>query len=389
MKKYLLFSTISLLFFTSVISCSSEKVVEGKEIFVKVSQEIRVYYAETDLSSAYPFPHSTFLDDDTMLSYNMIRISIDTLFFEGDSLKVIAGNFLKNDGPRKVEGLSNIVRTSSGLALFNAKNIMIDQDGFSDIVNHRLVNSPLFDNSVFFGLNHGVSFYMDHFFRGYDQKREKLLFFAENFHTKEFKLVSFDLSNGEFSELPMWADAELIRKNEVRHEGVSKNYMPFIYVFRDQLVISYNYSSEFVLIDLNSFEVSKKRFPSSLFPLSKTVRIDIPESLEVGNRKDFMEVMKIMGEWDQDVAFGNFESLPNSKGFCRLVKSPQSRIEDIEQLNLEIFDQSFEKVGEVNLTEINANLSTFFFAYGGRLFFKAKNQDNENYLSYYFVEVDF
>ncbi|MGY6523773.1 MAG: hypothetical protein ACXIUD_18735 [Mongoliitalea sp.] len=389
MKKYLQFVALSFLFFTLLISCSSEKPVEGQEIFVEVSQEIRVYYADTDLTSAYPFPYSTFLDDTTMLSFNMIRNAIDTLYFDGDSLKVIAGNFLKNDGPRKVEGLSNIVRTSFGLVLFNAKNIMIDQDGYSDIVNQRLINSSLFDGSVFFGLNHGVSFYLDHFFRGYDQRREKLFFFTENFQTKEFKLVSFDLSNGEFSELPMWADTELIRKNEVRHEGISKNNMPFIYVYRDQLVISYNYSSEFVLIDLNTFEVSNKSFSSSLFPLSKTARIEIPENLKGGDRKDFMEVMKIMGEWDQDVAFGNFEKLPNGKGFCRLVKSPQSKIEEIEQVNLEIFDQSFEKVGEVNLTEINANLSTFFFAYADRLFFKAKNQDNENYLNYYFVSIDF
>lgn len=363
--------------------------MEGQEIFVEVSQEIRVYYAETDLSSSYPFPHSTFLDDTIMLSYNMIRNAIDTLYFEGDSLKIKAGNYLKNDGPRKVEGILNIVRTSSGLALFNAKNIMIDKDGFSDVVNHRLVNSPLFNRDIFWGLNHGVSFYLDHFFRGYDQKKGNLIFFAENFQTKEFKLISFNLSTGEFSELPMWANAELIRKNEVRHEGISKNHMPYTYVFNDQLVVSYYYSNEFMLIDLNTFEVSAKSFPSALFPLSKTVRIEIPESLEIENRNNFMEVMKIMDQWDKDVAFGNFERLPDGKGFCRLVKSPQSKIEDIEQLNLEIFNQSFEKIGEVNLAEINVNLSTFFFAYGDRLFFKAKNQDNENYLNYFFVNIDF
>lgn len=375
-------------FFIS-ISCSSEKYFEGQEILFEVSPKIRVYYAETDLSSSYPFPHSTFLDDRFMLSHNMIRNTIDTLYFVMDSLKIKPGIYLESDGPRKVESIINLVKTSESLVLFNGKNLMIDKDGLSDIANYRLMNSPIFNRSIFFGLNQGVSFNLDHFFKGYDRKRECLYFFAEDFQTNEFKMISFDLKTRKFSELPMWADPEKIRKNKVRYEGISKNHMPFIYVNDDRLVISYNYSNEFVIIDLNTKEALEKSYPSELFPLSKTIRIEIPESIELESRNGLMEVLKIMDEWEKDVAFGNFERLPNSKGFFRMIKSPQVKIEEIEQLNLEIFDQSFEKVGEIDLSEIHSDLSSFFFTYKERLFFKAKYQDNENYLCYYFVEINF
>jgi hypothetical protein len=59
--------------FISVFSCSSDETSERQEIFVGVNPKIRVYYADTDLSAQYPFPHSTFLEEVKMLSYNMIR----------------------------------------------------------------------------------------------------------------------------------------------------------------------------------------------------------------------------------------------------------------------------------------------------------------------------
>ncbi|GAB2612305.1 hypothetical protein [Belliella aquatica] len=97
----------------------------------------------------------------------------------------------------------------------------------------------------------------------------------------------------------------------------------------------------------------------------------------------------MLSEWDGDVSFGNFEKLPNGKGFCRIVKSPNRGLQNSDQINLEVFDSFLEKVGEVNLTELEPDLSTFYFSVENKLFFKAKNQENENYLNYYFVEIDF
>lgn len=372
-----------------LISCSSDETSEWQEILVHVSPKNSAYFAETDLSSNYPFPSPTFLDDTIMLSYNMIRKAIDTLYIDGDSLWIKKGHYLQNDGPRKVESVNNIVNTQSGLVIFNAKNIMIDTDGKSAIENHRLSTYSLFGEDAFYGLAHGVSFNLDNVFKAYDRGRDCLYFFAKNFQNEEFKLVSFELKTRNFVEFPMWADIELVRKNKSSYKEVSKNHMPFIFVHENYLVISYHYSNEFVVVDLNTREVHQKTHPSDLFPLNKTAQIFINEDLDLQVHEEFYKVLELLDQWDKDVAFGNFERLPNRKGFFRMVKSPQSDISKIEQLNLEVFDSFFKKVGELNLTEVQEDLSTDFFTYGDRIFFKAKQQDHEDYLNYYFVEVDF
>ncbi|UJP66930.1 hypothetical protein [Mongoliitalea daihaiensis] len=371
------------------ISCSTEKFTEGQEIYVTSSSKLRVYYADTDLSAHYPFPSVTFLNEKEMLSYNMIRNAIDTLFFDGDSLRIKAGTFLQKDGPRKIEGITNIVNTQSGLIVFNLKNIMIDRDGSSEIENNRLVNAAVFEKDKFYSLAHGVSFYLDNLYKGYDQQKERLYFFAENFNTEEFKLIAFDLTNRDFVELPMWADVELVHANSARYNNISKNHMPYIFVHEESLVISYSYSNEFVVVNLNTYEISEMNHSSKLFPLKKTVQISIQEDLDLKSREELKRVLEILEEWDKDVVFGNFEKLPNNKGFFRMVKSPQLETSTTEQLNIEVYDSLFDKVGEINLSKNHPDLSTTFFTYGDRVFFKAIQQDQEDYLNYYFVDIDF
>ncbi len=123
----------------------------------------------------------------------MVRTSLDTIFFEGDSLRIKQGLYFENDGPRKIENFNHLIFTTQGLVFFNGKTIMIDADGVSDIENFRLVNFDLFENSVFFGLKSGVSFYLDELFRAYDKSRNNLYFFANDFKTQKFLLVAFNL----------------------------------------------------------------------------------------------------------------------------------------------------------------------------------------------------
>ncbi|TVP49891.1 MAG: hypothetical protein EA341_08785 [Mongoliibacter sp.] len=371
------------------ISCSEEKESSGQEIFIEVSSKIKAYYADTNLSPEYPFPKFTWISSDEFIGHNMVRKSLDTLFFDGDTLRIKEGPYFENDGPRKVENFNNLVSTSEGLVFFNSKNIMIDRDGVSDIKNFRLIEDDVFDNSVFFNLNGGVSYYLDELYKGYDKKREQLYFFALQFQTKEFKLLAFDLGEKKFKELPMWANINLIQANEVSFKGISKNHMPFIFVDGDRLILSYNYSNDLVIVDLGTGHQIEKNFPSNLFPLYKKAPKEINPNYDLSNLEHFKMVNELLNEWDRDVAFGNFEKLPKNRGFCRLVKSPQKENTSPQQISLEVFDIEFEKVGEVNLSEIEVDLSTFYFVKNEKLFFKAKNQEDENYLSYYFVEVDY
>lgn len=152
----------------------------------------------------------------------------------------------------------------------------------------------------------------------------------------------------------------------------------------DPFRMDMNYSNEFVIIDLVS-GVPKNVFSETfLFPKSKKLPLPIPSGM------GHLAALDKLNEWDFDVAFGNFEKLPNSKGFCRLIRGATlGEDKKNPEIFIEVFDNDFMKIGEANLTEIQSDLSTFFFAVGDMLFFKAKEQENENYLNYYLVEIGF
>lgn len=112
-KYFQLFLIVGLITF----SCSESKQYSGKEIQVKVGPKITTYYADTDLSSVHPFPRFTFVDSNRLLAHNMVRSSLDTLFFESDSLRIKEGPYYDSDGPRKIENFNNLVSTTQGLGI--------------------------------------------------------------------------------------------------------------------------------------------------------------------------------------------------------------------------------------------------------------------------------
>jgi len=216
------------------VACSDEYKDSEQAIFVEISPKVTVYYADTDLTSHYPFPRFTFFEPNILLANNIVRNSLDTLFFDRDTLRVKEGFYYQKDGPRNIENYTNLVYTFQGLIYYHAKNIMIDKDGVSDIENHRIIDSDVFGKDEFYGLASGVSFYLDEIYRGYDEKRGRLYFFANNFRSGEFKMVAFDLHKKEFLELPMWANVDLVKAHEVKYKSFAKNHMPFIFIHEDR-----------------------------------------------------------------------------------------------------------------------------------------------------------
>jgi hypothetical protein len=373
----------------TLISCSKNKEFFDQEIRIKVSPKVTSFFAETDLSSNFPFPIAVFLkNQDVMLGFNIFNKSIDTLFFEGDQLKVKAGNYLQSDGPRKVENFVNMCHTPKGMVYISQKVLVLDNEETGEIENFKLLSFDKFWMDMNYNIELGASFSLDHFYRGYDIKNDKFYFFVKNAADLSFGLYEFDLVNNKTIELIPHYNSSLIEANNVTFSdgkfSVSKNNMPYIYFNEEKLIISYQYSNELVVIDLTS-GVHRDVFSETfLFPNSKMPPSSIPSDL------DHMEALDKLNEWDFDVAYGNLEKLPNEKGFCRIVRgSTLGEDKKNPEIFMEVFDLDLKKIGEKNLTAIQPDLSTFFFAVGDRLFFKAKEQSNENYLNYYFVEIDF
>jgi hypothetical protein len=372
-----------------LISCSKNREFFEQEILIKVSPKVTSFFAETDMSSNYPFPVAVFLkNQDAMLGFNLFNKSIDTLFFDGDQIRVKAGIYLQSDGPRKVENFVNMCQTSRGMVYISQKVLVLDNEETGEIENFKLINFDQFLNNFGCSIALGVSFSLDHFYKGYDNKNDKFYFFVDNTDGSGFGLYEFDLLNNKTVELPPHYNIGLIEANKaIYNDGkfsVSKNNMPYIFFNEQKLIISYQYSNELVVIDLASGAHRNVFSETFLFPNSKMPPTSI--SSDLGH----MEALDKMDEWDFDVAFSNLEKLPYEKGFCRIVRGPTlGEDKKNPEIFMEVFDLDLKKIGEKNLTAIQPDLSTFFFAVGERLFFKAKEQPNENYLNYYFVEVDF
>ncbi|MGY6744032.1 MAG: hypothetical protein ACXIUQ_14935 [Cecembia sp.] len=367
-------------------SCQAESRFSG-EITIDVGKKRTTYIGQTGLSSNLPFPKSTNPNDvGDFLIFNPYSKSIDSVSFENEEINLFQGLFLDQEGPEAIGEFNFFLESSLGFVFVGNRNIVIKNPKSSEIKKVNF-SSGIFGEKSDILLPGSVSFLLDHFFKGFDPEKENLYFFVQNIVSGEVALCKFNVLTEEMIRLPDFFDVDLVKKNENIYRSqayILKNNLPYIFYDDDKLVLSYSYSNDIVVVDPKSLNYLTKCFDSKLFPDEKS------SHHKLRNDMDFFEANQAMDEWDFDVSFGNLEKLPNNKGFCRLIRGATlGEDKNNPEIFIEIFDIELNKIGEANLTEIQPDLSTFFFAVERRLFFKAKEQPNENYLNYYFVEVDF
>lgn len=375
-----------LVFGLVLISCQPESSFSRK-IIIDVGNKRTVNIGQVGLSSSLPFPKSTNLwDSGEILFFNQYSKNIDSFIFENDEMKLHQGIFFGQEGPEAIGDFNFFLKSSIGFVFVGGRGIVIKNPHSGEIKKANF-SSEIFGEKSDIFLPGSVSFLLDHFFKGYDAKQEVLYFFVQNIVSGEVALCKFNLLTQEMKRLPDVLDVDLVRKNEniYRNQGyIQKNNLPYVFFEDEKLILSYSYSNDIVIVDPESMDFTTKHFESELFPKEKSNR------QKLRNDMDFFEATGVMDEWDFDVTYGNLEKLPNNKGFCRLIRGATLGDDKKNpEIFIEVFDNELNKIGETNLTEIQPDLSTFFFAVGQRLFFKAKEQPNENYLNYYFVEVDF
>jgi hypothetical protein len=367
-------------------SCQAESSF-SREIKIEVGIKRKAYIGQAGLSSNLPFPKSTNPNDvGDFLIFNPYSKFIDSVSFENEEMKIFQGFFIDQEGPEAVGEFNFFLESSLGFVFVGNRNIFIKNLNSGEIKKVNF-SSEIFGEKSDILLPGSVSFLLDHFFKGFDQKKENLYFFVQNIVSGEVALCKFNVITEELIRLPDFFDVDLVSKNEniYRNQAyIIKNNLPYVFYDEGKLILSYSYSNNFVVVDPESLNYSTKYFDSKLFPNEKS------SHHKLRNDMDFLEANQAMDEWDFDVSFGNLEKLPNNKGFCRLIRGATLGDDKKNpEIFFEIFDIELNKIGEANLTEIQPDLSTFFFAVEQKLFFKAKEQSNENYLNYYFVEIDF
>lgn len=368
-------------------SCQTESSF-SRDIIIDVGSKRKAYMGQVGLSSTLPFSKSINPNDDgELLIFNPYSKFIDSVSFENEEMKISQGIFIGQEGPEAIGDFNFFLKSSIGFVFVGGRSIVIKNPQSGEIKKVNLISSEIFGEKSEIMIPSKVSFLLDHFFKGFDSKNEVLYFFVQNIVSGEVALCEFNILTEEMKRLPDVFDVTLVTKNEniYKNQGyIMKNNLPYVFYENQKLILSYSYSNDIVVVDPQSLNYSTKHFDSALFPNEKS------SHQKLRNDMDFFEANQAMDEWDFDVTYGNLEKLPNNKGFCRLI-SGATLGEDKKnpEIFIEVFDNELNKIGEANLTEIQADLSTFFFVIGDRFFFKAKEQPNENYLNYYFLEVDY
>ncbi len=368
-------------------SCQTESRFSD-DIKIDIGSKRKTNLGQVGLSSALPFPKSinrNYIGD--LLIFNPYSKFIDSLSFENEEMNFFQGVFIGQEGPEEIGDFNFFLKSSIGFVFVGARNIIIKNPKSGEIKKINFMNSEIFGEKSDIFFPGSVSFSLDHFYKGFDAKKEILYFFVQNIVSGEVALCRFNVLTEEMKRLPDVFDVDLVSKNEniYRNQGyIQKNNLPYIFYDNQKLLISYSYSNDIVVVDSESLNYSTKHFDSALFPNEKSSHQKLRRDM------DFFEATSAMDEWDFDVTYGNLEKLPNNKGFCRLIRGATlGEDKKNPEIFIEVFDLDLKKIGEKNLTAIQPDLSTFFFAVGERLFFKAKEQPNEYYLNYYFIEVDF
>jgi hypothetical protein len=368
-------------------SCQTESSFSG-DIIIDVGSKRKANIGQVGLSSTLPFPKSINRNDVAeLLIFNPYSKFIDSVSFENEEMKISQGIFIGQEGPEAIGDFNFFLKSSKGFVFVGGRSIVIKNPQSGEIKKVNFISSEIFGEKSEIMIPSNVSFLLDHFYKGFDAKNEILYFFVQNIVLGEVALCKFNVLTEELIRLPDFFDVDLVKKNENIYRSqayIIKNNLPYVFYEDQKLILSYSYSNEIVVVDPVSLNYSTKHFDSDLFPKKKS------SHQKLRNDMDFFEASQAMDEWDFDVSYGNLEKLPNSKGFCRLIRGATlGEDKKNPEIFMEVFDLDLKKIGEKNLTAIQPDLSTFFFAVGDRLFFKAKEQQNENYLNYYFVEIDF
>jgi hypothetical protein len=99
---------------------------------------------------------------------------------------------------------------------------------------------------------------------------------------------------------------------------------------------------------------------------------------------DLPKFLTISKTWNDDIEFGPFCILENNT-FFRIVRGEV--IEGKNSKYLELFDSSFQKIQELDLTALEPDLSFFYFPLGNNIFIKAEYQPDEDILNYYLIQI--
>jgi hypothetical protein len=363
-------------FLVLFIACSEVGTSE-QALEVSVSPKYEIQIGVTGNSSQFDFVSST-LDESSFLILNKFLRSIDTVKVESDSGLIATGNPIPFEGPNGVEIINYFQEYNGKLAFMDNNTVYIQEEKEVDRLRINEFNT-IGENGLLAiaSLNS-----QNKVVNTIDDQRATGYFFLLDIKTRKLALAALDLVNKTTNLFDFKLSEKLedhIILNEMNGGSITNPYYPNLLLTDNKLIVSYPFMNQIQIYSIKTGETVSDSPKTNLYKVEK----DLPQPIL--SEIPFKEYSKISGEWQDDVLFGPIMSLGDSKYF-RFVRGELEIEEGI--IYLEVFDQNFEKVGEVNLSSIEPNLGLYYIPLGNKIFVKSKTQPDEEILNYYLIELN-
>lgn len=344
-------------------------------------------FGATGLSSNTTWPPTYYnFGDNYVIVYNPYRHGLDTLKREKDFFYLMRGIDLEGEGPEAINDFESFFSTDA-LQVFVSNNAVVTKNDGSNFAYYNIPKmiEPLVSGPFVIGQLTDNLFGRIH--SSFDKGNDLLYFFVFDGADNRLLLCKLDLIFGSIDLIPHPVDIHELSKFQILIDDqgtyIANQRLPYIYIIDQELVLSFNYSSDFFVLNNKSGEYQKIINRSEMFPNSKSVKIHLE------NDPDFLKVLEAMDEISADVEFGAIQKFGSEGGFCRLVRAPVvNQGYSNADFFLEIFDAKFKKLHEIHLNRLAPEMSPFFISYPDGLFIKSKNQSNEEKLDYYFIPLE-
>lgn len=366
-----------------IFSCSEVQKSSEQEFDIYISEKLSIDLHKSGISSGLPFEVAPISGSPQKFLLNhAFGNSLDTLIF--DHQKRYGGNIVKGveipkEGPNGIDFFHFFIPFGSYFIFMDNTSVYLSKDevlekfvfGNSDIGKEKGISSIQGSSNP---LSQLISKNFEHIY-----------FFSEDFYSGKIELFAFDLNSETFSQIDFQIlesiEEHVIEFNQQTGGKMAKvkNYFyPDVLIIENGFIVFYPYCADFQFYSFSSKTTETIKPNSGLFKTAKGV-LDVKSG-----KTDFGKFIEIYEAWDNDIKFGPIYPLGDRYIF-RIVRGELSK--DKSSRYLELFDLTFKKVLEVDISLIEPDLSSFYFPIGDFIFIKANLQPQEEVLNYYIIEL--
>ncbi|MBN3584389.1 DUF4221 family protein [Algoriphagus aestuarii] len=365
-------------FLTFVILSCSEKDTIDKGYFLEVSDRKEFFIGQGGLTTEGYY--TVFLDSTKTKGtiYNEIAHSLDSIFITADSAWSKDGEIMDTEGPYGVGTVFTYFSTQD-------YNLFVNSQQFfrQTILSKEVSRKFLQEYGVFGDLKYPAIAFSGaaREFTGLD-KNYNNAYFIYDFENR-IKVIGYNVDRDSMFIVPVALDSTRYfnTRFKVRYQGLTMGGgdAPQLSVIGENLVVSYPSFNDILVYNLNSGLQNTYTFESKFFPSQKKHPENYREEVDSPDLLD-----EWLANWRNQVRFGSISYYSDLAIYVRVVKGEG---EVNPPLYLEVFNEDFDKVDELNISEINQDLSTTFVNTKYGLLFRAKEQPDEEEMYYYNINL--